>query len=380
MKFAFLSLILIGCAHQKPLKYKYFSPKREIASVMEKDSEVSSSHIKLKDQKIFASGVDSTYLMVKLFNNKGEQLTNLDTGYLSLLTSEDIEAKPFTIKQGVYKSQLMPRLKSPSMRVQVLWKDLPAGDPLTLSTTTSPLNLTVQASSHENHEALTREEVEYTMRNETHSESFEIENLGSEKIVPQTKVSTNHRAYKFNYTDQAKQNLSFDVEDSINSNVDHVMHSHFMIFPRKKLFTVEQHNGLITVSLPNGEEVVFEQESKEIVGGVLVEGVIDLNPDRFTRRFSNLKYQGQDVILRANARGQVPQIGQYETKQIDQNFGEEGSVDVLIINGKTGQRCVRPKSDFWEPMDVNPIEFKFPTDEAFDFYLKAKCGFGLPRL
>ena len=84
--------------------------------------------------------------------------------------------------------------------------------------------------------------------------------------------------------------------------------------------------------------------------------------------------------MRANSRGQSPQIAQYEKDRIDQDFGISGSVDVLIINGSTGQRCRRPKIDFWEPLDVSPIEFKFPTDEAFDSYLKEKCGFGIPKI
>jgi hypothetical protein len=61
------------------------------------------------------------------------------------------------------------------------------------------------------------------------------------------------------------------------------------------------------------------------------------------------------------------------------DFGIKGSVGVLIINGTTGQRCFRPKTDFWDNIDVSPIEFKFPTDKEFDLYLKSKCGFSIPK-
>ena len=80
-----------------------------------------------------------------------------------------------------------------------------------------------------------------------------------------------------------------------------------------------------------------------------------------------------------NARGQSPQLGDSDEEKIDLEYGLKGSSEVLIMNGLTGERCRRPKADFWEPIDVSPIEFKFPTDAAFDEYLKRNCGFGLPK-
>jgi len=153
-----------------------------------------------------------------------------------------------------------------------------------------------------------------------------------------------------------------------------------MFFPRKNMPIFEELSGTINVTLPTGEKIIFQKESKEIVDGVFVEGPVDVSPDRFKRHYPDLKYTGKGVVLRANARGQSPQIGQYENTKIDMDYGMRGSFDVLIINGTTGQKCRRPKSDFWEPIDVNPIEFKFSTDEEFDQYLKKNCGFTLPKL
>jgi hypothetical protein len=76
----------------------------------------------------------------------------------------------------------------------------------------------------------------------------------------------------------------------------------------------------------------------------------------------------------------MPQQGQFESTKIDMEYGLKYSADVLIINGTTGQRCRRPKIDFWPSEDISPIMFKFPTDKEFDIYLKAKCGFGIPEL
>ena len=101
---------------------------------------------------------------------------------------------------------------------------------------------------------------------------------------------------------------------------------------------------------------------------------------RIKRQYADLKYQGRGVVLRVNTRGQSPQLGQFENTKIDMEYGLTGAAEVLIINGETGERCRRPKSDFWEPLDVSPIEFKFPTDEEFNLYLNKNCGFGLPKL
>jgi hypothetical protein len=152
-----------------------------------------------------------------------------------------------------------------------------------------------------------------------------------------------------------------------------------MFFPRTQLPLVEELSGIIEVTLPTGEKIVFQKESKEILTGVMEEGPVDVGPDRFKRHYANLKYKGYGVILRVNARGQSPQLGQFENLKIDMEHGIKGSAEVLLINGSTGQRCRRPKSDFWEPLDVSPIEFKFPTDKEFDQYLKAKCKFSLPK-
>ena len=106
---------------------------------------------------------------------------------------------------------------------------------------------------------------------------------------------------------------------------------------------------------------------------------MDVNPERTKAGYADLRYQGRGVILRANSRGQSPQLGQFEKEKIDLDNGNTGSKEVLIINGTTGERCRRPKIDFWDELDVSPIEFKFATDEEFEVYLQNNCGFGLPK-
>jgi hypothetical protein len=223
------------------------------------------------------------------------------------------------------------------------------------------------------------DKIDYTFQENFHPglfEGFDIDNSGKNRIVS---AEDSQRWFNFEYPEQARQNISFLVNDAPNGTVSHTMHSHFMLFPRLILPLVEFKKDRYEVTLTTGEQVIFNQAG-EITDGVFSEGPVDIGPDRHKRQYADLKYQGQGVILRANARGQSPQTGQFENTSIDMDYGIRFSKDVLIINGKTGQRCRRPKSDFWPQGDFNPIEFKFPTDEEFNRYLIENCKFEIPEL
>lgn len=372
-----LFLLIIGCS--TPLKYKYSDSKRDVASLQNEVPEVAKIELSLKDSVIFASGMDSTFLIAKIFDSEGNILTNIQPSELTLSSSLDIEAKPFAMKQGIYKAEILPHLRSAKIHIQVEWQDKVKSNIAVLETTISPLKDGLIPLHHEFHESRMRGELNITRGSstpETLTEEFSFVNIGENSIVTRPESS---RTFTFEYPEQASQNLAMMIDDSPNDTVSHTMHSVFMFFPRTQLPLVEELSGIIEVTLPTGEKIVFQKESKEIVTGVLEEGPVDISPDRFKRHYANLKYKGYGVVLRVNARGQSPQLGQFENLKIDMDHGIKGSADVLIINGSTGQRCRRPKSDFWEPLDVSPIEFKFPTDKEFDQYLKAKCKFSLPK-
>lgn len=381
MRFLVL-LLLLGCS-QAPLKYKYSSSKRYLASLTREDISVGRIEGEVKVDLIFASGLDSTVLVVKLFDEEGSLLTDVDPSDLTLSSSEDIEAKPFVLKQGVYKAEILPRVKSKNIRMRVDWQEKVLSKEIVLKTTQAPLKDSVLPLNHEYSQSRSVDEISVSRGSafpETATEGFSFENMGDNRIVDATRNRYSQRVFHFDYLEQARQNIALEIDDVPNDTVSHTMHSVFMFFPRKRLPIVEQLSGTIDVTLPNGEKMIFQKDSKEIVDGVFTEGPVDVSRDRHKRQYADLKYRGQGVILRANARGQSPQLGQFENIKIDMEYGIKGSADVLIIHGQTGQRCRRPKSDFWEPLDVSPIEFKFPTDEEFDLYLKQHCGFGLPQL
>lgn len=379
MRFLLL-LILVACSSTSSLKYKYTSSKKYLASLTDDSVEVARIEIGLKDQKIFASGMDSTYVIVKLFDREGTLLTNVDPADLTLSSSADIEAKPFTLKQGIYKSILLPRVKSPDIQMQVDWREKVKSSLITLEASTTPMKDKLLPIDHDYSESHSYGEVLVGRGSRfpaSGSEEFSFVNVGENNIV---KKSHSSRTFNFEYPEHARQNLAMQIDDAPNDVVSHTMHSYFMFFPRKQLPVMEQLTGTMEVTLPTGEKMIFQKESKEIVEGVFQEAPLDINKNRFKRHYPGLNYVGKGVVLRVNARGQSPQLGQYEKEKIDLEFGNTGSVDALIINGTTGERCRRPKEDFWEPIDVSPIEFKFASDEEFEKYLLEHCGFGLPKL
>lgn len=371
-------LLLFSCSTQLPLKYKYSSSKRYLASLTREDVVVGRIEGELKNPVLFASGMESTWLFVKLYDEEGNEITDVDPNDLTLSTSIDLEAKPFVRKQGVYKAELLPRVKSKTIRMRVDWQEKVMSPEIVLKMTIEPLKNELELKKDVAYQSIN---LGYGRNSNTPTDGFEFENSGDNRIVDSAKHPERQREFKFSYPEQARQNLEMWFADYPSDRDSESLHSIFMVFPRKQLFLVEELTGSMDVTLPTGEKMIFRKDTKEIVGGVFTEGPMDkFEIPRGKRSYMDLKYQGKGVILRANGRGQMPQLGQFEANKIDLEYGNTGSVDVLIINGSTGQRCRRPKVDFWEPIDVSPIEFKYPTDEEFDAYLKKNCGFGLPKL
>jgi len=380
MRLLFALILIASCSH--PLKFKYPSNDRSIASIEEVQT-VQKIDIEIKNSKIFASGMDSTYVMVRLFDAEGSLLTNIDPDELTISSSEDLEAKPFVFKQGVYKAELLPRLKSKNIHLKVDWLEKVASPEVILETTIAPLKQSLEEVRGEEADAVSFGELSVmkgSSKRDKYTEGFSFENLGHNLIVNSKANSSAQRSFNFVYPEQASQNLALEIEDTTSEDDSQDMNSVLMFFPRINLPLVDQLTGTLVVTLPTGEKVVFKKNSKEIVEGVLAEGPVDFTKEASKRIYPDIDYRGKGIMLRANARGQSPKLGQNETDKIDIEYGISGSVDVLIVNGTTGQRCRRPKEDFWEPLEVSPIEFKFTTDEEFEAYLKSKCGFGIPKI
>lgn len=365
------TVLLVSCStFQKPIKYH-----RDPGSIKSLTS--SGIEISLTDKKIFANGANQVYLKVSIKDESGSPEA-VNAADIKVISDSPVGVSKFAFSQGIFVAGLKPVVKSPDIKIYVQWKDK-VSQIIELKTTLAPLKDKLTPLPLSASEMSYVSELNYIRQDnfkEGLYEGFSIDNRGSNRIV---NAEDSMREYEFNFEEQASQNIHLMLSDMPNGTVSHTMHSVFAFFPRKYLPYAEIKNKEVTVTLPTGEKMVFA-ESGEIKDGVFKEGPVDTGPDRFKRTYADLKYQGKGILLRANARGQMPQQGQFESTKIDMEYGIKYSADVLIINGTTGQRCRRPKSDFWPSGDVSPIMFKFPSDKEFDVYLKAKCGFGIPEI
>lgn len=207
---------------------------------------------------------------------------------------------------------------------------------------------------------------------------FEFSNRGGNRILPQFyNIEKNlffTRDFQFRFDDRARQDIHLWIVDWAPSRdrqfrLSELMNSVMLFFPRVFVPAISGAGMRSVVTLPTGEEVHFDARTHEIVGGVLSEGAVDLNPDKAARRFARVQYQGRGVVVRADARGADPRLGATATITATAAAGCEG----------TGcqSSCRVPARELWEQNGA--ARFKFSTDESFDRYLAARCGFVVPK-
>lgn len=360
-----------GCALMVPKAHM----NRDIASSLQAND--FTFEMVFTQNEVFANGADAVFLKLKIKDSQGQEV-RANPIDIQLYGDSPHQSDRFYFQNGYYFSKIQPSVKSPHLKIFVTWKD--AISPIIeLKTTLAPLKEKMIPIKSNSGISKYISGLSYQRQEnfpENNFEQFSIDNNGKNQIVSAEESS---RSFEFEFEEQAVQNISLMVSDAPNGTVSHTMHSHFMFFPRLFLPFAEFSNGDVKVTIPTGEEILFA-ETGEIRDGIFEEGPVDIGPDRFKRHYADLKYMGKGIVLRANARGQMPQQGQFETAKIDMEYGVKNSSEVLIINGTTGQRCRRPKIDFWSSEDVSPILFKFSSDRDFEQYLKEKCGFGIPDL
>ncbi len=203
---------------------------------------------------------------------------------------------------------------------------------------------------------------------------IKLENTGVNRIIPKSAEPGGgpKRIFSIKFPERARQDLHFAITDVPTNKLSESMESYFYVFPRKlvpSIMMVEDGKKL-QVTLPTGEHVYFNTESKEIAGGVLKEGApIDLGPDRFKRGFADVSYAGKGVSIRVDRRGSDPRLGTTATITT-------GSPDPSCAAGQACRACKVASEKLWN--QSGKIHFKFPTDAEFDVFLKANCKFRVP--
>ena len=182
------------------------------------------------------------------------------------------------------------------------------------------------------------------------------------------------RDYQFQFDDRARQDIHLLISDWSPSRdrtfrLSELMNRVMLFFPRTYLPAIVHAEGRNIVTLPTGEQVEFDPLTNEVLGGVLSEAPVGLNPER-ARRFPAVEYRGRGIAIRADARGTDPRMAAVAV--ITTGTPPEDCV------GEACNRCEVKPQDLWEQSGA--ARFKFPTDDSFDRFLRSRCPFGLPKL
>jgi hypothetical protein len=149
-------------------------------------------------------------------------------------------------------------------------------------------------------------------------------------------------------------------------------------FPRNQLpaLHIDHANGLLAVTLPTGEPVLFDQDSMELVGGALIEAPIDFNRSRHQRRNPEVRYQGKYLAITVAQRGEAPRRARVwgQTKYAEAHYP-----------AKYRKACRLSPKHIWDqrpkPGDNDPkLTMLHKTDAELFATIERQCGWDLSAL
>lgn len=184
---------------------------------------------------------------------------------------------------------------------------------------------------------------------------FELSNVGPNDIAgtpldPQERVV---REWEFVSFDSSKRETYLWVTDDAGSGrLSQLMESVILIIPRKMKPKAEIVDDDVHVTLTTGEKIVYDRNTRKVKGGVFTERAVDLNPNRFNRKFAPVNYTGKGISIRINRRGEDPRLA-------------KGHAEVT----QNGITCKVAIQELW-----NDTDFKFSDDSKLVEFLNRKCG------
>ena len=185
---------------------------------------------------------------------------------------------------------------------------------------------------------------------------FEFRNIGPNDVAgdPIDPAQKTERQWRFVSEDNSKRETYLWVTDDAGSGyLSQLMESVILIVPRKMKPKVESIGDELHVTLTTGEKVIYDKKTRLVKGGVLREGKVDLNPDRFKRKFAPISYSGTGISIRADKRGEDPRL-------------ISGNATVT----QNGKSCQVPAKELW----TSDANFKYSDDRGLVDYLNRKCG------
>jgi hypothetical protein len=132
----------------------------------------------------------------------------------------------------------------------------------------------------------------------------------------------------------------------------HNVKSMVFLLPRRTVPRMDVVGEELHMTLPTGEQVVFDRATRAIRSGSLREGPPDLNTDRHARRPPNVHYSGSGISIRLDHRFDHPTIGAAEA--------------VVTQNGRT---CRIPRTQLFNSQG----KLTTTSDEALLQVLNGRC-------
>lgn len=211
---------------------------------------------------------------------------------------------------------------------------------------------------------------------------FTFLNDGSPRInAPGLTRNGPRREYAFLFADRARENIHLAINDDVKlsgrfSHDNMFRELHF--FPRRQLpsLKIDHGKGLIRVTLPTGEPVVFDSDTKEIVGGVLHESPIDFNTSRHLRENPRVSYRGDYLAITVAQRGEAPRRAKV--------WGQAKMAEVHYPS-RYDKACTISPAQIWDqrpkPGDTDPkLTMLHDTDEALFAVIEKQCNWNLSAL
>ncbi len=207
--------------------------------------------------------------------------------------------------------------------------------------------------------------------NQTES-AFKFQNRGKNKIVPMEGYGIG-REFEFQFEDLARSDMGLLLWDSPDEVESHAHLKLMVFFPRNILPSIryesDAEKDLVIVTLPTEEEVVFNGKTKEVMSGALTEGPIRQTSNG-TAVAPDVQYNGTGVVVEASAVADWP-VG----------FEGDRANKIVSIKKKGQKTCLVPGKELWytDRSKGGNVFFnkKLISNEAFDKYIKGRCGFGI---
>lgn len=168
------------------------------------------------------------------------------------------------------------------------------------------------------------------------------------------------RSWEFHHENRARQDIGVTVTDGYYFGKGKAASSELMFFPRKQVQQYSQKDGILEVTLSNGESMKFNSKTGVLESGVLKES----KPIR--GKAPTFTYEGTGVMI---------QMAGMEGNGL--SYRETATNAVITKRGH--KPCVVPASELWPQRKTDGANnFRFATDEGLDQWLKkSKCGFSL---